>query len=128
MSYQTSYQTQSYGGQHTYPFPAGQVSYGGQVPSGGVTYGGQVPAAGVTYGTQYPGQVSYGTRTVYGTQPVIQTTSRQVVVNQPQVRTLNSLQVPGNRAWSSGMCGCMEDCSSCKSVVLGSGGCMSSSL
>ena len=43
-------------------------------------------------------------------QPTFQTTNTTVVVNQP----VPLIMQQGMRDWSSGLCGCFEDCYSCK--------------
>lgn len=64
------------------------------------------------YGPPQPGyppqQAGYPPPQQY--QPTFQTTNTTVVVNQPVPLILQQ----GMRDWSSGLCGCFEDCYSCK--------------
>jgi len=62
--------------------------------------------------------MQYGQPT-YGQQPHGQSSQQQqstvVVMNQPNTQTTTrSGQQQNIQPWSTGLCGCFEDCSSCK--------------
>ena len=66
------------------------------------------PPPGYQPGYQYPGVAPVITQ-----QPAFQqTTNTTVVVNQQAVETKRAM-----RNWSTGLCGCFEDCGSCKYVA-----------